>query len=302
MARLKITFFVVVLFALGAAVFVPAFVKQLNALFIKTVPAVVEMLEDERTLHALVLRGETVVRAPVAGTFASLVKEESRVRAGQFLGMILRAEDQVSIYAPRPGIVRFHWDGWEAALTEQSVWQWAPDEWRERGKSTDWDDFVRTPEGRALDEGTPLLRLTESHGVRLYVTAPEGAGWRAGQTVTVHAADVTEEPLRAKIVEIGQTSSSGVAVAMLEVDRYLPVLDAVRHIEMTVVLSRLEGVVVSVDSLVWHEGRPGVLIKRSDGTNFVPVRVLGQVGERVALDGIPPGVDIVANPARIPSW
>jgi len=114
--------------------------------------------------------------------------------------------------------------------------------------------------------------------------------------------DVSAEPLRARIIATGNTVETDEAVAVLELERYVPVLDAVRHVEITVVLSSHEGIVVPADAIVWDDGEAGVLVRRNGRARFVPVQVIARTGDEVALAGIPFGEQIITNPERVGSW
>lgn len=286
---------------LVAALFFPTFLRNFNALVLKTVPAVPAPLRDERVVHAVVLRREVVVEAPRGGVFRPLVQEETRVRAGQTVGLIVSEEEQTAVFAPAPGIVRFHRDGWEGLLTEANVWARSPTgwkAWRDEGSDPVVVE-VRPPDGGSVERGDPLLRLVDSHGVGLYADVPAGAGWRNGDVVELMAPDVSSEPLRARVVRTGRTEDTGEGAALLELQRYVPVLDAVRHLELRYVLSSHVGAVAPVDALVWSDGEAGVLVQRGTDVRFRPVVVVAQVGDEVVLEGLSPEDRIVVNPWRV---
>lgn len=281
---------------------VPAFARQLHSLTLRTVPAAPATLRDERTLHAVVLRNETLVTAPADGTFVLLAKEESRVRKGESVGLLVTENDQHVVRAPSAGVVRLHWDGWGEALHAEGVWRRAPLGWKERADGDDRTDVKKTPDDGAVEADAPVLRLVDSHSMRLYADLPRGAGWRPGQRVTFTMPDVSAEPLQARIIATGSTNEADEPVALLELARYVPVLDAVRHVDLTVVLASHEGVVVPAAAIVWDDGAAGVLVQRNGKARFVPVRVVARVGDEIALAGIPLGEKIVINPERIGSW
>lgn len=290
-----------IILVVGALSLVPGVVARFNMLRVKTVPAVYGELRDERTLSALVVRRETVVKAPQSGNFVLLATEESRVRSNEPIGLIQGDGGQAVIVAPRPGVVRFHWDGWDVPEL-QMLWQWSSAEWRQRIDSSGRTAMLAAVPGGFVERGEPLMRLVDSHGLLLYVDMPAGAGWRAQQTVTFTMPDVAAEPLRATVVQTGRTSGSDTAVALLELERYIPVLDAIRHVDIHIVLSSYAGVVVPMDALVWNDGTAGVLTRRGSTLEFVPVQIVRQTEDRVVLRGPTGGAQIVVNPSRIASW
>lgn len=297
--------FAAALACIAAAVVIAGFLRNFHVLGLKTVPGAPSALHDERRLHGLVVRRESVVTAPAEGVFTPLVQEETRVRTGQPVGMLVTATGQTPVTAPMPGIVRYHWDGWETTATMESLWTRTPADWLRvrEGAAERWDlGPHRTPTGSSVQRGDGLVRLVDSHGVMLYVDMPAGAGWRSGQTVQLSVPDVSGEPLRARVVQTGRIAGSDEGAALLELQMYLPVLDAVRHLDVHVVLSSHVGTVVPVDALVWSDGEPGVLVQRRTTVQFVPVVVLAQVGDEVVLDGVAPEDRIVVNPWRVPGW
>lgn len=278
-----------------AVLLLPGAVRRLQSLTLRTVPAVRGTLLDERPLRALVVRNEVVVGVPAAGRFVALAAEESRVRTGEVVGIVVTDSGQTAVRAPRPGIVRFHWDGWEGPLA-QSLWQRTAEQWRSASAAGG-----RLPGDELIEEGTPVVRLVDSHAIRLYADVPQGVDLRPGQTVTVYMADVTSETLRAKVMETRHAPSGAVAV-LLELDRYLPLLDAVRHIDVQLVLARHEGVIVPADALVWDETGAGLLVLRDGRATFTSVRLVAQVADTVAVDGVPTGASIIVNPWRVAAW
>lgn len=271
--------------------------RNVYLLTLRTVPAVWGTLQDSRELRALVVRNEVVVGVPEAGRFVPLAAEESRVRAGEVLGILLSDTGQTVLRAPRPGIVRFHWDGWEHYLDAHKLWQRTPAEWR-----TFTTTGGRTPGPETVERGTAVMRLVDSHAIRLYADMPPRVDLRPGQKVSMRIADATDETLRATVIELRPAQHSQTAAVLFEVDRYLPLLDAVRHIDVQIVLASFEGIIVPVDALVWGEQGVGVLVRRKAGVDFEPIELLAQVDKRAAVDGVTPGTRIVVNPWRVRAW
>src|SRR5690606_33675903 len=65
-----------------------------------------------------------------------------------------------------------------------------------------------------------------------------------------------------------------------------------------IVVNRFPGVIVPESVLVRRGERWGVMVDASQGPLFQPVTVVGRVDGRVAVDGLPPGMWVVAD--RLP--
>lgn len=282
----------IVVVALCAVLLAPMIIRRVHFWTIRTAPALAGPLEDVHNLRAVVVRDEVLVSSPAAGRFVPAVVEGQRVRRGEQLGLLLTDADQTIVRAPRPGIARFHWDGREMEMTAPVLWELTPEQWRTMSVQAG-----RTPE--YAEPGTTLMRLVDSHGVRLYADVPRKLNLQSGQKVTLNIPDATDETLQATVVdsrEIGQDERVSV---LFGVDRYLPLLDAVRHIDVRLVAGRYEGVIIPADAVVWTDEGAGVFVRSDGQIAFVPVRLSTRIGDKAVVTDLEPGADVVINPWRV---
>lgn len=273
----------------------PGIARRTYLLTIRTIPVQAGPLEDIRTLRPIVVRNETILRSDDEGNFVPLVAEGRRVRAGEEVGLLVTADGQTLLRAPRPGIVRFHWDGWEEGLRGERLWQRTPGQWR----SVRFEGG-RTPE--RVEQGAAVARVVDSHSVWLYAEMPPRLDLRSGQTVTVSIPNATDERLQARVVERRVIQEGATTVMLLQLERYLPVLDAVRHIDVQLVLGRHDGVIVPADALVWATDGEGVYVREGTRVTFSPVQLSARVGDLVVIEGVEPGTKVVTNPWRVADW
>ncbi|MBO8142352.1 MAG: DUF2118 domain-containing protein [Firmicutes bacterium] len=253
-------------------------------------PAVYGSLEDIHTTTALVVRDETLLAAPAGGRVTLLVEEGTRVRTQAVIASVETTRGERLVRAPRPGTVFWHWDGWERFATSAAVFERSPDQWREARF-----EGGRMQDGQEIESGRPLARLVNSHAVYLYVSLRERDVLEPEQTIAVRLPAVSGDELRARVVAVRNRPQA----ALLELDRYVPVLDSARWVEAELVLARYKGVAIPLAAVVWVDGEPGVFLRQETGVTFRAVRLGPKVNERVIVEGIAPGETVVGNPSRV---
>lgn len=283
---------VVLIAAVALWLVAPPAARWLNSLLLRTVTAPYGIVQ--RTVSAagaVVIRDELHVAAPATGRFTSLVSEESRVRAGDVLAVVDADGGEVLVRAPRPGIVKFYWDGWSSPVDLDRLLHYSPEEWRRRPGE---GGHVR--DGDAVTGGAPVARLVRSHDVHLYMQVPEVAAVTPGRTVWLKLPSAADDVISGKVVA---TSRSVPGAILVRLERYIPVLDAVRTIDVDIVLARYEGGIVPARALVSRGEQIGVFVRRPTGTAFVRVALIATVGDEAVVEGLTPGTAVVVNPARL---
>jgi len=265
--------------------------ERLELWFVRTAAAEHRTVEDGFTALAMVVRDEVLVTAPADGRVYILVSDGSRVRAQSVVASVMTASGERLVQAPTAGNVHFFWDGWEQQLDIDLLLHRSVRHWREVQPSPG-----RTVDGQLVRAGEPVARIVNGHRIRLYLDLPDGVTFAPNQRVELRMPAVTDQAVGARVVAVGGAQP---VAALLELDRYLPVLDAARWVDVELVRARHQGVVVPVGAIVWDGERPGVYLRRETRLVFRPVRVVAQVKEWAVVEGISPGDAVVTNPGRL---
>ncbi|GEM_PF-6068226 len=265
---------------------------RIEGLLMRTVAAQQRTLEDSFQALAMVVREEALVIAPASGSFQALVSEGSRVRAGAVVASLMNAGGERLVYATAAGNVHFYWDGWEQQVDLDLLLHRAVRQWREVQPAPG-----RITDGQLVQAGQPVARIVHGHVIRLYLDLPAGVTLASGQRVEVRMPGVTDQTVGGRVVALG---SGEPAAVLVELDRYLPVLDAARWVDVEVVRARYQGLAVPAEAIVWEAAdRPGVYVRRETRVVLRGVRIVGQAGGWAVVDGISAGDEVITNPGRV---
>ncbi|OUM96552.1 MAG: hypothetical protein BAA04_00745 [Firmicutes bacterium ZCTH02-B6] len=277
---------VVALWLGGAALW-----ERVDLWLLRTALAEHRALEDSFTALAMIVRDEVLLTAPADGRAYVMVSDGSRVRAQAVVATILTDSGERVVQAPIAGNVHFFWDGWEQQVELDLLLHRAVRHWREVQPASG-----RIVDGQLVRAGDPIARIVDGHRVRLYLDLPDGVSLAPNQRVELRMPAVTDQTVGARVLALGGGEP---VAALLELDRYLPVLDAARWVDAEVVRARHQGVVVPAAAIVSDGQRQGVYLRRETRVVFRTVRVVAQVHEWAVVEGISPGDQVVTNPGRV---
>jgi len=248
-------------------------------------------LEEQLPLELVVAREEELMVAPASGRFLPLVQEGERVAAGTPVARIFSSKEgkPVELRASRAGQVFFRWDGLEGVLQPAHLEGWP---------LRDIKRLLATAQATSapsqIQEGSPCLRLVDNLApVHLYGLLPErDIPWQAGQEVSLRL--TSGVLLQARVVGILEANPRAI---LLEVNPGREELVRDRVVKAQGILKTYRGVLLPAKALQEEEGgQKGVYILTERGPRWQGVKVIGQVGQEVAVEGINPGVEVIANP------
>lgn len=249
--------------------------------------------------EAVVLQNEIVVRAPCSGQLLQIRSEGSLVRAGELVAKLKpktgmdTGSAEVNLYSPISGFVCYHPDGWEGIL--------APGAWPHLELQTLFDSFNRDKEKDALQGisvGEPVFKVIDNLSepyliVRLrkvsdknviYQQDRVGLRWNGcfgkGKVVATREVD----------------GSLFTVVDVLETTQRLP---DKRLFRLQVIKTKGEGIVLPAKALVERKGVTGVITSSPLGFKFHKVEVTGRLGDKIAVKGVEPGLEVVVNPGVV---
>ena len=243
--------------------------------------------QDERSalvtsLRRLESEAEALTRA----------REEELARVAERRRELLAARpaDLSIVRAPAAGIISFQLDGLEERLTAALP---LPEIF-----GAEADAPARIQDGLGVALGDPLFRVVDpSATVHVALEARGPVPLSAGERVAVAFDHIPERTFPGRLVESVEVDRVWYGkVALDAVDASLAIQ---RKATATLVARRAEGIVVPKSALIEKNGEPGVYVLVGDKPVFRRVRVLGESGERVAIDspqGVPVGARVVRNP------
>jgi putative membrane fusion protein len=262
---------------------------------IRTQPAMPGVLSADYTGQAIILRNETVVTAPEAGSAARLVPEGARVRTGTAVVRISGAaspdagQGVVDLTSPAAGDVCYHLDGWEGILTPKNC--------RRMDLPGLFKSGIKNPPDSAVqlvNDGEPVFKIIDNLVdpylvIRLDATPGDLA---VGSRVSLLWGNGGSGRGRLLSLE----SKPGITIAVVELQESNQDLSCLRTLKMKIEQKKFEGIVVPSGALVRLGNNLGVYTKSPLGISFTKVQLIGTLGDSAAVQGIPQGTQVVTNP------
>jgi len=241
--------------------------------------------------EGIVVRQETVVRAPAPGVVQRLVAEGERVRAGTPVVTLLPEPGAVA--APCSGIVVYQVDGLEGVLVPETVVQSGP------GLLSELSVQGPAPTGSGeVSEGTPLFKVVDNLSVGLAVAVPanKAALLHEGEWVSLQVG-WEAEPRRAR-VRIGAQEGEQVLLYLTHLERPDDLVLR-RRVRVTLVIREYTGKVVPRSAVDVQDGLQGIWIQQRGQPVFHPVRVIGGNESEVVVEtDLPRGTRVFPSPPQ----
>lgn len=288
-----------VLFLMGVLVF--WFGRQLYQFcvfqFIDTVQARNDVLEDSCAAQGLLLLQETVVRAPASGKVVPLVEDGQRVPAGGAVARLDTPPDLAAgsgrreLKSPCPGVVSYHFDGWEGTLDNASWESYDP---RRLFESIEKEGSKPRQKGEVRGAGEPVFKIIDNL-VNPYIFLKFEAGYEPpfepGDLLKLTWENSGNG--RLKVLSLVRKGDSFYAVGELLAARPFPLN---RLMKFQVISRGCEGVVLPGSALVKSKDGTRVITKSPLGLSLKKVDVVAAVGDHVAVKGVDAGIKVVTNP------
>ncbi len=247
---------------------------------------------------AIIMRNETVVTAPASGSVAWLATEGVRVHIGAPVARISGAVSpeqepgSVEVKSPVAGVVSCQLDGWEGIL--------APANYRRMDLFTLFNSVRPKPLEAPLQEvqgGSPVFKIVDNLVDPYFLVKLDG---QPGNLAIGSSVDLEWDSGGAgQGTVIGLQSRSGTCIAIVDVSQATGDAFSARTLDVKLISKECEGIVVPTQALVIQDSERGVYTKTPLGIQFVRVEVIGTLGDRVAVQGVQTGVDVVTNPGLV---
>ncbi len=256
------------------------------------------VLVSDYTGQAIILRNESVIRAPFAGSVGRLIPEGTRVHIGtavcRISGVIGPEKNQgpVELQSPVAGVVCYRLDGWEGILTPTNY------------KKMDLFALYKavrknTPDNTApvVQSGDPVYKIIDNLVYPCLVIKFDSQPHDLAIDARVELQWGEGGQGKGKVELL--TTKSGALIAVVEMNEANQDLFSSRMTDIKLINKKYEGIILPAKALVRTASVVGVYARTPVGFKFTKIQVLGVLGDRVALKGIPVGTDVVINPSLV---
>ncbi|NLW08077.1 MAG: hypothetical protein GX039_08920 [Clostridia bacterium] len=259
------------------------------------------VLQDKLTMEVYLARQEEVIIAPAAGKLMPLVTEGERVPEGATIARLLplaidpEGRGAIDLKAPFAGQVSYLTDGLEKVLQPGNLENITLQE------ITELAGLARpVTSGGQVKPGTAIIRLVNNlEPLGLYAIVDEWPpGWQQGKTVSLELpGDLSSEGGYVKARITGRQDAGDRKVVIMEVPGWdLRWLNP-RKLEINAIINKYRGVIIPAEALSsGQKGEMGVYLYNTRGLKWQEVTSLGQVGDKLAVEGIEAGAEVVTNP------
>ncbi|MHB1127857.1 MAG: HlyD family efflux transporter periplasmic adaptor subunit [Bacillota bacterium] len=267
---------------------------------IKVEIASYSVLEEVVPLDGIIIKGETVLTAPVTGDLYTVVPEGKRVRVGEVLvrvralGTTGETEGQdFPVVAPVTGMVSYHFDGLEHVLSPYIL---------DELDMEKIDQIVSQPGQKSaakstVKKGEILVKIVDNiGGLEIYATPDRGVLTRqlkVGQNVELRVVGL-ENTIKAQVKNVQDTPEKW--RVLFVTSEFLPQALTDRQIHLEMVAHRLSGIILPRQALAVEDGKDGVYVVTTRGIRWREIQQVGIIGDQVAVEGIPEGTRVVLNP------
>jgi putative membrane fusion protein len=247
---------------------------------------------------AIIMRNETVVTAPASGSVAWLVAEGARVNVSaavaRISGAVSPEQEQGSgdVKSPAAGIVSCQLDGWEGILT--------PANYQRMNLFTLFSSVRPKPLEVPLQEvqnGSPVFKIVDNlvdPYFLIRLDEPPG-NLPVGSSVELEWGSGGSGQGRV----IGLQSRPGTCIVIVDVSQATGDAFSTRTLDVKLISKKGEGIVIPTQALVNRGSEQGVYARTPMGIEFYRVVVIGTLGDRAAVQGVQPGLDVVTNPGLV---
>ncbi|MGF7185043.1 putative membrane fusion protein [Desulfitispora alkaliphila] len=269
-------------------------VKQMNLSLAETQWG---LLEEAYDSVALLGKDEIVLYSPASGTVELKVQPGERVAVGQVVAEIKGGFNQQfsertihKIKAPKSGIVSLEIDGLEYAFKKNEVTQMNYSQLQDRVKE------VKSLNLTEIEQGAPILKIINNLANVVAVITTEGLYDKVsiGESYKIRVEDCG---VINRAVLLDKQIGGDKEHLVIEILNYSdPILYKRLH-NIELILEDYEGVIIEEHSLVNIDGESNILLIQTSGrAEWHPVDVIGKIGDKVAVRGVPLGMMYITDP------
>ncbi len=265
--------------------------NTLTGWLLKTVVSEESVSEQLVSVSGVIVRDERVVAAPVSGTVRWVAAAGERLAAGASVAKIYTADGGVqNIAAPVSGVIISVLDGLEGALQPGDLERIDAAEVRKLSKKTQ-----ALSDGDAVKQGSILFKVVNNFSWYYVIDlSRDDFALLTSQRKRLRFAFSPEEEVQASWVVLKEDEDSVRLAFALSEDVEGSFVERLSDAE--IVVRRMTGSVLPSTALISRGAEKGVYILEKSVVSFLPVKVLGEVGGNVVVEGVRCGRTVIKNP------
>ncbi len=191
-----------------------------------------------------------------------------------------------------PGIVSYTFDGCEKEFAASRL-----NDVSARAVFMAQPRAVTAVDGGEVKAGDPIFRVVQADQWHMAVAFPSNRATElTGSSVRIRLAETGDRLYNVRVTRLDTGPPGGHAVMVVEADTLPADLLSVRKTRAMVITKSTQGVVAPKSALTNRDGKTGVFVIYKTMAQFKPVQVKAQDGDRIVVDGIFPGTEVVTNP------
>lgn len=261
----------------------------------KVVLARYEEVVDGFLTKALIIRDEMVQFSPASGYVYLTKAEGERVGYGNKVLELKNRNNIIDIHNYFPGIISYATDGLENYFQPEFI---------NTINTKDLNRFVRNYKqlvnGDYLSKGQPAFRIINNNYLCLVIEADavEIKRYKINEVVFIKDMNLDIELIEGKIIKIINNGNRGFLIIKLE--RFIKEWLNLRWVKVKFIKNIYRGIVIPRSAIFTQPEGEGVLLYYPDGSfKFKDVRIIAGNEDRVVVEGIEIGDNIIANPASV---
>jgi len=263
----------------------------LTSLLLKTVVSEESVLEQLVSVSGVIVRDERVVAAPVTGTVRWVAAAGARLASGASVAKIYTADGGVqNIAAPVSGVMIPVLDGLEGVLQPNAMENIDVAEVRKLSQKTQ-----AVADGAKVKQGSIFFKLVDNFSWYYLVNLSRADfALLRPQKKSLRFAFSPQEEVSASWAVLSEDEDAVRLVFALSEDVEGAFLQRLSDAE--IVVRRITGFVLPSSALISRGAETGVFILEKSLVSYLPVKVLGEVGENVVIEGVRTGRTVIKNP------
>ncbi len=248
-------------------------------------------LEDRLIGEGLVLRNETVWKAPFNGHLENVAAEREKVRCHDLLGYYINSGEKMAVRASASGIYTARVDGLEQVLHEINLQTIGTEVFK-------YKEQTAVP-GAEIIKGQGVFKiinnLIPSRLLLHFSPTSRNIQLSKGQKVQLY---VDSRP-SGDFTILDYNWNSGELLILVEGNEFREDLLNKRLIKVEIILDSRSGYLVPEKSLINRGKEKGIYCTKNEEIVFKPVKVLKLKDDKALIEGLKPTDIIIVNPGVV---
>lgn len=256
-----------------------------------------DILSEELSTTAVLIKGETVVKTPLTGKIDYIADKGQRLRIGTAIARVTGEGNSVTVYSPKAGLFCTEVDGLEGVLNpaNKNLLDLSIVEQLAFGNKTGLNNEI-------IQKGVPFAKLVDNLNPLLLFVFLEGENLGTVENLAEYdklGIYWENERMTGTIIETRSRDDS--CELLIEVSSYPEQILHYRQVEITFVVQEIKGFCVPQKALVFDNNRAGIFIVEKQFIKWEPVKIKGYLDESVILEGdaLNYNTQYVVNPHRV---